>query len=254
MISVPVGIIRKTLLTLAILAAPRTLLAVGLESEILSKDNCLADCLSGQPMTNPSNDGEDVQKLIQTLGLAYENSLRHDKPNADLEVMDLRLEGASIRFASRIFHEITRGSCQAGEFADTTKVTADGPCVLDDKSVAIRDLSDTLSNAAYRLENLARSAPDTDGPNAQRALHLARMRSMEHLYRMVFAFSKIYLDRSQSGTYLDAAQEQLKLARQQMELERSLCTCNTSGYAVRLGELSQLDDRLKETGRSTTQP
>lgn len=78
---------------------------------------------------------------------------------------------------------------------------ADRTCVLDDESVGLKGLTDMLSYAAFRLENLGRSAPPVDGTNGQRALVLARIGSMEHLYRMAFSLSRIYLDRSQSGVY-----------------------------------------------------
>jgi len=119
-------------------------------------------------------------------------------------------------------------------------------CVLDNESVGLRDLTDVLSQSAYGLANLTKSAPPADGTNGQRALVMARIGSLEHLCRMVFALSRIHLDRSQSGVYLGAAHEQLTLARKQMETERSLCACSDREYTARLREMSELEDRLKE--------
>jgi uncharacterized protein len=63
---------------------------------------------------------------------------------------------------------------------------------------------------------------------------------------MVFAVAKIYLDQSQSRAYLDAAQEQLRLARGHIEAERNLCECDSSAYAGRLLELSELNDQMND--------
>ena len=173
-------------------------------------------------MNNNNNENNNLRQLAHILADAYGNALMHDAPNtdnADLEARDLLLESASIRFSSRMLYEITKGSCQPDEHA-TTGALADRPCVLDDEFVGLRSLTDMLSYAAYRLENLGRSAPPADGTNGQRALVAARIGSMEHLYRMAFVLSRIYLDRSQSGVYLEAAREQLRLARKHMEIEQ----------------------------------
>jgi hypothetical protein len=111
----------------------------------------------------------------------------HNAPNvdiADLEAKDLLLESASIRFSSRMLYEITKGSCQPDEHA-AIGALADRTCVLDDESVGLKGLTDMLSYAASRLENLGRSAPPVDGTNGQRALIVARIGSMEHLYRII---------------------------------------------------------------------
>src|SRR5260370_39575757 len=62
---------------------------------------------------------------------------------------------------------------------------------------------------------------------------------MEHLYRMVFAIARIYLDRSQSAVYLEAARKQLRWARKHMEIERSLCACSDHAYTARLPGIIQ---------------
>ncbi len=67
---------------------------------------------------------------------------------------------------------------------------------------------------------------------------------MEHLYRVVFAVTKAHLDRLQRHTYLEAAQEQLALAREHVEAERSLCQCNAASYASRLQQLSALGSQI----------
>ena len=111
-----------------------------------------------------------------------------------------------------------------------------------------------LSYAAFRLENLGRSATPVDGTNGQRALVLARIGSMEHLYRMTFALSRIYLNRSQSGVYLGAAREQLRLARKHMDIERSLCACSEHEQTARLQELSELENQLKDMREDVGRP
>jgi hypothetical protein len=93
-----------------------------------------------------------------------------------------------------------------------------------------------------------------DGTNGQRALVVARIGSLEHLYRMVFAISRIYLDRSQSGVYLEAAREQLRLARKHLEMERSLCACSDHEHTARLHELSELEDQLKDMRDNIARP
>lgn len=207
-------------------------------------------------MNNSNNDNNNLRQLAHNLADAYGNALMHDAPNADnadLEAKDLLLESASIRFSSRMLNEITKGSCQPNEHA-AMGALAHRTCVLDDESVDLRGLTDMLSYAAYRLENLGRSAPPVDRTNDPRALLVARIGSMEHLYRMVFALSRIYLDKSQSGVYLEAAREQLRLARKQMEIERSLCARNDHEHAARLQELSALEDQLKGTRDDVARP
>jgi hypothetical protein len=195
---------------------------------------------TGWPMTTGDN---DLRQLADILAGAHNNALMHDTPRAGLEAQDLLLESASIQFSSRVLYEITTGSCQPGENGAGT--SDGGTCVLDDESVALRSLTDMLSYAASRLENLGRSAPSADRTANQSALVMARIGSMEHLYRMAFTLSMMYLDRPQSGVYLQAAHEQLILARQHMEIERRLCACSDHEQAAGLLELSQLEDQLK---------
>jgi hypothetical protein len=212
---------------------------------MLSEDAYFADFSRGLSMNDSYSDINNLRQLAHILADAYENALMHDSSNADLEAKDLVLESASIRFSSRMLYEITRGSCQPDEHS-APGALADRTCVLDDESVSLRRLTDMLSYAASRLENLGRSAPPVDGTDGQRALVLARIGSMEHLYRMAFSLSRIYLNRSQSGVYLEAAREQLRLARKHMDIERSLCACSEHEQTARLQELSELEDQLKD--------
>lgn len=152
-----------------------------------------------------------------------------------------------------MLYEITKGSCQPDEHA-APGALPDRTCVLDDESVGLKGLTDMLSYAAYRLKNLGRSAPPVDGTNGQRALVVARIGSLEHLYRMVFAISRIYLDRLQSGVYLEAAREQLRLARKHLEIERSLCAFSDHERTARLHELSELEDQLKDMRDNIARP
>ena len=218
----------------------------------MSSENArFADFSIGQPMNK--NDNNDLRQLAHILAGAYRNALMHDTPNADLDATDLRLESASIRLSSRLLYEITKGSCQSDEHA-AEGTLADRTCVFDDESLGLRGLTDMLSHAAGRLESLGRSAPPADNPSGQRALLRARIKSMEHLYRMVFAISMIYLDRSQSAVYLEAAREQLRWARKHMEIERSLCACSDHEYTARLQELSKIEERLKEVRDDAAPP
>lgn len=241
------GDIGKTLLTLVILAPTSVSPMIG-QAEVesmLPEKAYFADCLSGQPMNDSNGDNNNLPQLAHILADSYGNAIMHDTPNADLEAKDLLLESASIRFSSRMLSEITKGSCQPHQHADIGALP-DLTCVLDDESVGLRGLSDMLSSAAYRLENLDKSTRAADGINGRRALVVARIGSLEHLYRMVFALSRIYLDRSQSDVYLKAAREQLRFARKHMEIERSLCACSDHEYTARLLELSDLEEQLKE--------
>jgi len=189
-------------------------------------------------------EGNNLGELAHLLADAYANALMHDTLGAALKKKDLRLESASIEFSSALLYEITEGSCQSPRRPTTS--SPDRTCVLDDESFGLRSLTDMLSNAAYRLESLGNSVSAQDAKNNQLALVTARIGSLEHLYRTVFAISRIYLDKSQKSAYVDAASEELKLAREHIELERSLCACSDRGYTERLQELSQLDERLKD--------
>jgi hypothetical protein len=220
---------------------------------MLSENAYFADFSRGHPMNNSNNDINNLRQLAHILADAYGNALMHDSSNADLEAKDLLLESASIRFSSRMLYEITKGSCQPDEHA-ATGALADGTCVLDDESVGLKGLTDMLSYAAFRLGNLGRSAPPVNGTNGQPALVVARVRSMEHLYRMVFALSRIYLDASQRGVYLETAREQLRLARKHMEIERSLCACSGLEHTAQLQELSELGDQLKDMRDDVARP
>ena len=220
---------------------------------MLSEDAYFVDFSRGHPMNDSNSDINNLRQLAHILADAYENALMHDSSNADLEAKDLVLESASIRFSSRMLYEITKGSCRPDEHA-APGALADRTCVLDDESVGLKGLTDMLSYAAFRLENLGRSAPPVDGTNGQRALVLARIGSMEHLYRMAVSLSRIYLDRSQSGVYLEAAREQLRLARKRMEIERSLCACSDHEHTARLQELSELEDQLKDMRDDVVRP
>lgn len=249
--------IRKMLLTLVILAPTSVLpmlFPIG-QAEVpsmLSENACFADFSRGQPMNNSDSDNDNLRQLAYNLADAYGNALMHDAPDADLEAKDLLLESASIRLSSRMLYEITKGSCQPNEHA--IGALADRTCALDDESVGLRGLTDMLSHAAYRLEKLGRSAPPADGTNGQRALVLARIGSMEHLYRMAVSLSRIYLDRSQSGVYLEAALGQIRLARKHMEIERSLCEFSDHEHAARLQELSEIEDQLNDMRDDVARP
>jgi hypothetical protein len=247
--------VRKTLLTLIILAPTFTLgmlfpITHAKVPGMLPRTASFADVSSSQPMNNSNSDIRNLRQLAHVLADAYGNALLHNTPNADLEAADLVLESASIRFSSRLLYEITRGSCQP----DRDAASPDRTCVLDDESVGLRSLTDMLSYAAYRLESLVRPATPADGTDAQRAVGLARIQSMQHLYRMVFAFSMVYLDRSQSDLYFEAAREQLGLARKHMENDRILCACSDHEYTVRLLELSELEERLKDMQGDAVRP
>jgi hypothetical protein len=205
-------------------------------------------------MNNGHNDNDNLRQLAHNLADAYGNALMHDAPDdADLEANDLLLESASIRFSSRMLYEITKGSYQPSAHA-TIGALADRTCALDDASVDLRGLTDMLSHAAHRLEKLGGSAPPAGGTNGQRGLVLARIGSMEHLYRMAVSVSRIYLDRSQSGVYLEAAREQLRLARKHMEIESSLCAFSDHEHTARLQELSELEDQLKDMRDDVARP
>ncbi len=183
------------------------------------------------------SDNSDVRQLTRALAPAYGNALKHDGPARNLELEDATLETASIRLSSLIAREIS-GSCN-----DTVRraSTSNPACSLEDESVDLRNLSDSLSYAAARLESQARLADRSQGANA---FHRARIASLAHLYRTVFALAKGYFDRAQSESYLKAAHEQINLARASLEAERELCSCDPQPYTARLEQLAQLDDAV----------
>jgi len=190
-------------------------------------------------MTN--NNQDDMPELIRTLSTAYQNSLQHDRPTARLKTADLILESAAIRLSSRILYEITEGSC-AAEGPEAAEPSH--PCILDDRSQALMSLTDMLSHSAHRLQQLNQSAPPEQGPDNRQALNVVRTRSLEHLYRMVFALSRAHFDRGQSRVYLEAAQDELSLARENVEIECDLCARGSPTYTPQMVELDQLDAGL----------
>lgn len=202
--------------------------------------------LLGQPLSDGVTPNKDnLRQLVQILGGAYQNALMHDSAKiglkTGLEANDQLMEEAAIKFSSGLLDELKNGAC-SGEQANGT----DDTCPLDDPSLAFGDWTEMISYAAYRLGNVARSGGTTGQAQSLPPVTKERIEAMEHLYRMVFAISKIHFDRSQSGTYLDAAQEQLAQARTHIEAERNLCECDASGYAARLQELSLLGDQMND--------
>lgn len=179
------------------------------------------------------------RELVRTLDNAYENAVTHKAASSDIESADLLLENASILLSSRMLSAMTQGPCHGDEAGTIEAGTS--KCALDDESVRLRDLTDMLSYAANRLEQLAASAGPRD---TTETLPFARIRSMEHLYRMTFAISKAHFDPSQSTVYFRAAREQLILARSSLQNESSLCACSSKGYSDRLLELSGVDQLL----------
>jgi hypothetical protein len=227
--SLPADIWRKVALPLAlVVSTPTSALPV-----LIGRDS---------PMNDPASNYDQIRRVVRILNNAYENALMHDSSKADLEASDLLLETASIWFSFRALYELKDGSCRS----DAQAAAAAHACALADPSLALGDWAEMLSYSAYRLESLARSASAADDSDNSRAVVTERMESMAHLYRMVFAVAKIYLDQSQSRAYLDAAQEQLRLARGHIEAERNLCECDSSAYAGRLLELSELNDQMND--------
>jgi len=192
---------------------------------------------------SPVSDQDQIHKLVQILSGAYENSLMHASSKAGLEAQDALLETASIEFSSRALAEIKGGSCGSSE-RSSEQGTGANACALADPSLALGDWAAMLSHSAHRLENLTRSPSAAYDSDDSGPVITERIKTMEHLYRMVFAVSKTYLDQSQTRVYLDAAQEQLGLARQHMEAEHNLCACDSSVFAGRLRELSELSDQI----------
>lgn len=205
-----------------------------------SGDPCFVDCASNQSSSTGS--GADLRALMRTLAKAYQNSIMQDAPDADLEADDLLLENSSIVFSLRMLDELGKGVCQSSDPATPTIV--ERSCPLDEELAGLNNLSNSLSYAASRLERISDAASRTDLSTPEESVFAARIRSMEHLYRLVFALSHIYLDSSQSEVYLQAAGEQLQLANNSMEKEREVCSCDSRGFALRFLELSQLGDRI----------
>jgi hypothetical protein len=183
---------------------------------------------------------DQLVSLVQVLGRAYENALTHETTNPAPESEDAQLERASIRLSSRIVSQLTAAPCLASRSSEDDRRQN---CVLDDDSVGLKGLADLLSNAAGRLQRIGSSNP----PVGDAGFQNARIKSMEHLYRMTFALSRAYFDQPQRGVYLAAAREQLGLARRQIRREQDLCRCNRTQYNERLSELADVDGRLKRS-------
>lgn len=210
-------------------------------------------------MSNLGGDSSDAQtadpdntafrELVRTLDNAYENAVTHKAKNLDFEAADLLLENASIRLSSRMLSAMIQGSCHRDDSG--TVGAGSGNCTMDDESVHLTDLTDLLSYAANRLQQIAASSSPR---NAMETLQIARIRSMGHLYRMTFAISKAHFDTSQSSVYFHAAREQLTLARNSLQTESDLCACASKGYGGRLLELSAVDQLLSHVQTDDTSP
>jgi len=226
---------------------PIIALCVQTQAQKSAGATCLTDCSTSQISASETAAAEypaDIQQLMQTLSGAYGNSLKHDVPNADLGAQDQDLETASIQLSFRILDGIGENGCRS---ADPNNVHPDqSSCSSGGKLSGLPELASSLSYAAYALEKLqAASATMADNAGSDLSQTLARMGAMEHLYRMVFTVANIYLDPSQGGSYLEPAQEQLRLARTYMESEEALCGCNPPVYALLFPQLSELSDRIK---------
>jgi hypothetical protein len=186
-------------------------------------------------------------ELFRTLDNAYENAVSHKAANPDSETADLLLENASIRLSSRILSAMNQAPCRQRDPGTIGARTE--KCSLDDESIHLRDLTDVLSYAANSLQQLATSMAPRD---VTQTLEIARIRSMEHLYRMTFAISKAHFDPSQSGSYFQVAHEQLTLARNSLQAESDLCACSSKGYSGRLLELSEVDQLLSQVNPDST--
>ena len=223
---------------------PSTVSLIALGLVILT---CCAALLLGQPVgesSMPSDSG--IPPLVHVLDGAYRNALLHGSTSQNLDSSDAILENASIDFSSRVLESIQSEACNSGSGA-----TSDTSCSLDDPSLALGDWSEMISYAAYQLENMARRT--NVGADPSRAIAHAHLETMEHLYRMVFAVTKIHFDRTQARTYLDAASEQLNLARTQMQAERNLCQCDSSGISARLNAMADLDSRINSVRETLSQ-
>ena len=187
------------------------------------------------PMHSEETANSDLHQLTRALRGAYGNALRHETSAPELEKNDLQkedllLEHASIRLSSVIATKIA--NCQ----------NTDTRCFLPEDAAELRNLTDMLSYAASRLQMQAKTAARSESVNP---LHRFRVGSLEHLYRTVFALSKIYFDRSQSDAYARAAREQINLAKENLEKEQQLCDCNPQPYSDKLQELSELDEAVR---------
>ncbi|HVM94123.1 MAG TPA: hypothetical protein VMT67_14975 [Terriglobales bacterium] len=206
-----------------------------------------AALLLGQPLGESSMSSDSgIPQLVHVLDGAYRNALLHGSTSQNLDSSDAILENASIDFSSRVLESMKSETCNSGtEAADANS------CSLDDPALALGDWTEMISYAAYELGNLARRT--NVGADPSRAVVSAHLETMEHLYRMVFAVAKIHFDRTQAKTYLDAAAEQLNLARTQMQAERSLCRCDSSAIASRLDAMSELDNRMNSMREALAQ-
>jgi len=234
----------KALLAVTFLVAPTILTTSSWSSQpspapSRSGGENFAAWTSGVSM-NPAENCDSMNRVAQILSGAYQNATLHDAPNADLEEQDLLLESASIRFSSEMLCEMTQDSCN-GANANEASAGVATPCVPADQSVELRNLADTLSAAAFRLESLSRSAALNDGSHS---LALARGQSLQHLYRLAFTLSMANLDKTQNLAYLGEARQQLTSAREHLNAENSLCEGDERGYFERIQELAELDGKM----------
>ena len=183
--------------------------------------------------------GSDCNQMTASMSLletAYQNALLHDSRNADmqeagLQEEDHKLEDVSLHLSSLLVE------CTLDQQAENSGSSPDCQCLPTPQN--LRTLADTLSSAAYRLVQLPKSGGSTAG-----SVEAARISSMAHLYRMLFALTMSALDQAQSEVYLGAAQGQIKAATAAIQLERDRCACNVERSSARLSQLAELDATL----------
>jgi len=239
----------------AFTAIPIVALSAQAQGQGQSTGTCFANCSGNHALATEYTSAEypaDIQQLMQTLSGAYGNSLRHDAPSADLAAQDLNLETASIQFSLWMLDGIEQSGCQSRDPNDFEPDQR--ACSSNDKLPGLPELASSLSYAAYGLEKLQTSSATTaDRGGSELCLTMVHIGAMEHLYRLVFSVSGLYLDPSQNDAFLESAQEQLQLARAYIESEGTLCGSNSQGDMILLQQLSQLSDRINSL-RGTSLP
>ena len=223
-----------TFLLTALIAVASQLSAQNSAAEIGGRGDFTMSYANGPNQQQDVNGAEaDVAGSIRTLRNAYGNAMGHRSASQDFDAVDSVLENATVRLSSQLLFAIAANS------------TGDTPNTLDRESDDLKNLTDMLSYAAGQLNRIGGS---TGMKGA--SLESARVQSLEHLYRMTFAICNAYLDGSQRQPYLDAAREELELARENIQREADLCDCGSKEYNDEILRLSDLNDRLSHAGAS----
>lgn len=190
------------------------------------------------PHAEGMNDCEQMRGPELLLGTAYQNAVLHDDRNLQPEQADRQLEDAAVQLS------LVLAAC-GNDRQPRDENNAQCECVPAAEN--LRALADTVSYAAQKLIRVHRMSEGGEGI-AETSATAARISSMAHLYRVVFALSKSLLDPTQSAIYMRAARQEIARAQNAMQTEQQECGCSPEWYESRLAQLSELSEKLAPGG------